>query len=212
MVNITSQIVQRLSELGFEVDNGVMHNAVAYFIHQNLVDILGRDEYDEQDIDIVLYNGGLSISPSDANRFTVSVKDGKLVATGSDLLFSISKYGDRIINDRVDGNVDYRSVASEAEFALMKYSDGKLNYDLRAKNIGAVKTGKQIYQLAQNYPIDSKTNNSFLFKLGTMLTNKDIMSVNVDMNNVYTDTYVQVFDKLKDKYKDVINNDINKTR
>ena len=211
MVNVTNQIVQRLFELGFESYNNTMRNAISYFVSQNLKEMLGSDTYSDEDIEIILHDKSLSIEPNNADKFTVSVKDGKLVAISDRLLFSISTYGDKVINDRIVDNIDYRSVASEDEFALMKYSDSNLEYDVRAKNIGAVKTGKQLYQLVQNSPKDEK-NTSFLYKLQNVLANKDIMAVNSDLYGETSKNYDEIFNKLREKYSDILNEDKNKIR
>ena len=211
MVNITTEIVQRLSDLGFECYDNNMRAAIAYFIRQNFINILGTDNYNEEDIDIVKVGKSLSISPSDANSFNVSVRDGKLVASSDKFLFSISKYGDKIINDRVVDNIDYRYVASENEYALMKYIDSNLVSDVRAKNLGSFKTGKQLFQFIQNVPKDGK-NDSFLYKLQRFVTNDDVMSFDSNINEDNGINIEKIFEQLKYKYRDVLNEDKNKTR
>jgi len=211
VVNITTEIVQRLSDLGFECYDNNMRAAIAYFIRQNFINILGTDNYNEEDIDIVKVGKSLSISPSDANSFNVSVRDGKLVASSDKFLFSISKYGDKIINDRVVDNIDYRYVASENEYALMKYIDSNLVSDVRAKNLGSFKTGKQLFQFIQNVPKDGK-NDSFLYKLQRFVTNDDVMSFDSNINEDNGINIEKIFEQLKYKYRDVLNEDKNKTR
>ena len=210
MINITNQIMQRLSNLGFETYDHNMNVAVSYFISQNLKEILGKDTYSDEDIEIMMSGKSISIEPNDFDRFSVSVQDDKIVAISDTLLFSIYKFGNKVISDRMVDNVIYRSVASEDECALMRYSDSNLDYDVRAKNIGAVKTGRQLYQLIQNTPKEENT--SFLYKIHSVLSNKDVVSIKEDVFNKQQVNYDEIFSVLNTKYSHIINEGMAKTR
>ena len=204
MLNVSAKIIEKAKEMGFEVDNKSYSNAVKFLTRRGVVKLLGTDIIKDEDMDLEPVNGVINLNFVSGETLIVSANETGINFSYGKCRTSITKNSDEsgisssfTYYDKDKLVVDGIGVVNE-ELSYMRNIDGQLDISVEARPVGAIKSGKALYELVKIYPIEEEK--SFLKRIANAVTGDSFVSIEEDIEGKSYDNYVDLFDAMNRKF------------
>lgn len=204
MVNITEEIIRRLDSLNYKIYDPILINNLSFLIKNNLEKVIGKDIFEESEVEIILSNGKLIITPSNANSFVVSSNNQNIIFKSDDFNLNIANIGSTTTSDlsyyQNNELINEKMDITENSLSISKKMNDQDIYKVKADYLGSIKTNTREYEFKQIFP---SKNENFIERMKNFFRYYEDRDgeINYYLYNILKSKYIEVIEKNFKKIK-----------